>query len=556
MQFSILTCVLVLNYQSSEYRQLASAEETNRNCYSVDGEVKMLNVGASQYNGSNEAINENVKFPNLNGAVKSPQNKSQIQVKSEKASIPKNSIHTSGFASENPINSNAIQSTISSSGQMASACVTSQSMNKYMSAFDASLPVSIEDSYTRSYSQQMCDLQHPYANGTSSYELARSYENAVNGIAFDRYDFNSLIATQRPAMYPYLQTSIDDFSQQKYFQEQHQMATEAMLKSEHGMDGSQTPLYPRPVYHHYDQFAAAPPPGFSAINLTVKMASAFKSNPSPTGPVPMMSTPASTASHAYNSAHFPVQRMSDSSPSSPRIGTSPNANCSPPPTSNLPPNSSTSPSYPNQTHHSQSFSSKKSPQTEPVDFSAPLRPLAIGAGFPFNGTAVGQAVYSRESTPDSVASPYIDSYRTEACGKCVTIRKMQSFFLSSLTVRIHTHTGTSPHPNYNGMVTDYSSNNYIGYGSAIAAANTYQCTNSDTGTTNTNTNIGLNATTNGNGNVHNNASGGGNPYAMATIGYPSVSVPGVAASVSSYSTMAPPPPQHIPQHEKICTKDR
>lgn len=401
----------------------------------------MLNVSANQYNGPIQAISGSVKFPSPNGTVKSPLIKSQIQIKSEKASIPKSSIQGSGFVSESQISSNAIQSTISSSGQMASSCVTSQSMNKYMSAFDASLPASIDDSYTRSYSQQMCDLQHPYASGPTSYELARSYENAVNGIAFDRYDLNSLISTQRPAMYPYLQTSIDDFSgqQQKYFQEQHQMATEAMLKSEQGMDGSQTPLYPRPVYHHYDQFAAAPPPGFSAINLTVKMASAFKSSPSLAGPVPLMNTPTSNASHAYNSAHFPVQRMSDSSPSSPRIGTSPNANCSPPPTSNLTPNSSASPSYPNQSHQRQSFSSTKSPQTEPVDFSAPLRPLAIGAGFPFNGTAIGQAVYSRESTPDSAASPYIESYRTEACGKCLIFQNMKSSFLSSLIVRANRH---------------------------------------------------------------------------------------------------------------------
>lgn len=117
-------------------------------------------------------------------------------------------------------------------------------------------------------------------------------------------------------------------------------------------------------------------------------------------------------------------------------------------------------------------------------------------------------------------------------------------------------TGNSPHPNYNGMVaqSDYSSNNYIGYGSAIAAATAYQ--GNGTGPTS----IGLNAATNGNGILHNNAGsgsggGGGNPYAMATIGYPSVSVSGVVPSVSSYSTM-PPPPQHIPQHEKICTKDR
>lgn len=415
-----------MSYHPAEYR--LSTEEASKNCYSMagsgGGDSKMLHANSNQFNGSMQTISESVKYPNTSGAAKSPMIKSEIQIKSEKASIPKSSIHGNSFANESAIVSKSINSNpIQSSGQMATAstCVTSQSMNKYMSAFDTSLPSSIDDSYARSYPQQMCDLQHPYANGTSSYELARSYENAVSSIAFDRYDFNSLMTAQRPAMYPYLHSSIDDLSgqQQKYFQEQHQMATEAMLKSEHGIDGSQTPLYPRPVYHHYDQFAPAPPPGFSAINLTVKMASAFKSNPPIGGPVPMMNIATSSPSHAYNSgAHFPVQRMSDSNPSSPRIGTSPNANCSPPPTSNLPPNSNVSPSYPNQSHQSQSFSSTRSPQTEPVDFSAPLRPLPLGAGFPFNGTPIGQAVYSRESTPDSAASPYIDSYRNEACGKC------------------------------------------------------------------------------------------------------------------------------------------
>lgn len=96
---------------------------------------------------------------------------------------------------------------------------------------------------------------------------------------------------------------------------------------------------------------------------------------------------------------------------------------------------------------------------------------------------------------------------------------------------------------------DYSSNNYIGYGSAIAAATAYQCNGNSTDNGNNNS---LNATTNGNGIVH--ASSGGNPYAMAAIGYPNVSVSGGVTSVSSYTPM--PPPQHIPQHEKICTKDR
>lgn len=142
----------------------------------------------------------------------------------------------------------------------------------------------------------------------------------------------------------------------------------------------------------------------------------------------------------------------------------------------------------------------------------------------------------------------------QAVSDNVKIPKNENVFILYLSSYIYSQTGNSPHPNYNGMVgqSDYSSNNYIGYGSTIGAATAYQCANSNsvTGTSNTNTNIGLNATTNGNGIVHNNASSGGNPYAMATIGYPNVSASGVIA------TMPPPLPQHIPQHDKICTKDR
>lgn len=48
----------------------------------------------------------------------------------------------------------------------------------------------------------------------------------------------------------------------------------------------------------------------------------------------------------------------------------------------------------------------RSPQTEPVDFSAPPRPL----GFGMLGS-MGPAPYSRESTPDSGTSHYMEGYR-------------------------------------------------------------------------------------------------------------------------------------------------
>lgn len=63
----------------------------------------------------------------------------------------------------------------------------------------------------------------------------------------------------------------------------------------------------------------------------------------------------------------------------------------------------TSPQYsahPEGMGHPQSFGgTPRSPQTEPVDFSGPPRPVGFGL------------VYSRESTPDSGASHYMESYR-------------------------------------------------------------------------------------------------------------------------------------------------
>lgn len=49
----------------------------------------------------------------------------------------------------------------------------------------------------------------------------------------------------------------------------------------------------------------------------------------------------------------------------------------------------------------------RSPQMEPVDFSGPPRPL----GFGLVGHLGAPRPYSRESTPDSGGSHYIDGYR-------------------------------------------------------------------------------------------------------------------------------------------------
>lgn len=78
---------------------------------------------------------------------------------------------------------------------------------------------------------------------------------------------------------------------------------------------------------------------------------------------------------------------------------------------------------------------KRSPQTEPVDYSASPRPLGSyelmagdGDGLTAGGGQVvggggggGPSCFSRDSSPDSAASPYMDVYGREANGKSQTV---------------------------------------------------------------------------------------------------------------------------------------
>lgn len=86
-----------------------------------------------------------------------------------------------------------------------------------------------------------------------------------------------------------------------------------------------------------------------------------------------------------------------------------------------------SPAYPpNRTGR---FNEPRSPQTEPVDFSAPPRPL----GFGILGSMGGPTQYSRESTPDSGASHYMDSYRDHS-GKN-TLNFLHPYYIYIHTLR-------------------------------------------------------------------------------------------------------------------------
>lgn len=69
---------------------------------------------------------------------------------------------------------------------------------------------------------------------------------------------------------------------------------------------------------------------------------------------------------------------------------------------------------------------KRTPQTEPVDYSASPRPIGsydlmsgdvIGSGRV--GAGGGSSCFSRDSSPDSAASPYMDAYGQDASGTLI-----------------------------------------------------------------------------------------------------------------------------------------
>lgn len=227
--------------------------------------------------------------------------------------------------------------------------------NHHMSSIDEQY---LREQHQLRYSQQMGEMStiaRPTVSYPSeivssrvSYELAsRSYDPSGTSTApspsstvmttsgpFDRYDPNCL--PQRSNMYSYLQPNLDDINiqQQKYLQEQQQMAHAAMMKAEH--DENSGPIYPRPMYQ-YDPNTGCPlPPGFSAINLSVKINAAaqqaaavafHKSNGtvvSPGTPVIDLSTSSVTSSSPpnFSSSHYNGQRLTAGSPgpgSSPRL---------------------------------------------------------------------------------------------------------------------------------------------------------------------------------------------------------------------------------------------
>nr|XP_040224723.2 myelin transcription factor 1-like [Anopheles coluzzii] len=316
----------------------------------------------------------------------------------------------------------------------------------------------------------------------------RPYDPAPQ-TAFERYD--TAYAPQRTALYPaaaygYTQPTIID-DEQKYLgadsnshpaevqqpqthPHHHHLglggpATVPDARTHHSMmkvemdDSASGPIYPRPIYHYDPSTCGAMPPGFSAINLSVKESSPPLPPSYKTGP----------GSPSPNGRRAGDERGSKISSSSPEPQVSPSdgrRNSSPQASLDLSSNNSggTSPQFPNRqsanintnngntstsantsnTNSNAVYTSEVS-ESRPAEVNTneytntPERPLGMGFARP----QPPSASYSRESTPDSGGSYYADSYRDQS--------------------------GYSPHTSYGMVVQPDYSNGYPGY-----APNAYQ----------------------------------------------------------------------------------
>ncbi|KAB0794471.1 hypothetical protein PPYR_11310 [Photinus pyralis] len=415
-------------------------------------------------------------------------------------------------------------------------------------------PMSSEEMYRtdhpmRPYGDMAEPMAGPIARPTVTYpsEMGpRPYDTSITrpydpgtATAFERYDSTNqcgsipqTVMPQRPPQSMYGYTSLDEQHEQRYQQEaaavaQHQMAVAnataaGMMKTE--ADQQPTgPLYPRPMYQ-YDASSGPIPMGFSAINLSVKCVTTTQTQLKPGGPhtspggtvIDLSTSSVTTTSPqvAYSSPHYGGQRVG----ASPQAAASPHLSASPQvpspqgqtldlSVSRLSHSSGTSPQY--QNGHTDAvpvpagFIGPRDEQTEPVDFSTAnepvnfsgVRPVATFAG-PVLAPGSG---YSRESTPDSGGSHYMEAYRD-----------------ASDFGFVQGYGPVSPHPGY-GMTpvpADYPSNPYSTY------------------------------------------PGGGYSCAGAYPGPPTTGYPAPPGGYSPSPCYSMPPPQHsMSQHDKGPSKD-
>lgn len=355
---------------------------------------------------------------------------------------------------------------IGASHQSSSACYPSSILDP--SAIDPSM--NSDELCYRSYAASTNELSRSSASFANDmmanralvanyeYSTVRGYENAMNG-----YDMNlgNLYARSNLAYPSYLNTFNADVdpNQQKYLHDphhhhHHHYSSTAMLKNDSATTETPAPYYPKPMYHYDPAF---PLTGFSAMNLTnlsLRTAAAAAAvaaaagggggGGGSAGPILEFTSPNVTASnlHMANSPHYTtVQRLQSNSASTPPKSARTPPNSSPqaigseaqpqPDSHRLPMNNLKLQSY--QLHGENFASNSRTPSSEPVDLcnseigkstqhSGAFAAAAAAAAT--TATTDSQSIettqnrpFSRESTSDSNASPYVDAYKSDPMGK-------------------------------------------------------------------------------------------------------------------------------------------
>lgn len=290
----------------------------------------------SEYSSKTEKCVSNITDPNQSACNQLSQKPSRTDVYSDKnvnSQLKKESCVSLVNASQSP----SPCATLPLSVQQPQIAIDSEGPQQTRSAFESTngtIPshLNIEDQYLREqqlrYSQQICEINNiarpsvsypsELVSNRPSYELSssRSFNSSSAPIstAFERYD--PLCMPQRANMYPYMQHTLDDINIQHNFIHEQQMS-QSMMKVE--QEESAVPIYHRPIYH-YDQSGPLPP-GFSAINLSVKVGSIPSclkgSSSSPAVPIIDLST--SGATSCSPQVHNFAIRVSESQPKSPHL---------------------------------------------------------------------------------------------------------------------------------------------------------------------------------------------------------------------------------------------
>ncbi|KAK6626056.1 hypothetical protein RUM43_006360 [Polyplax serrata] len=269
-------------------------------------------------------------------------------------------------------------------------------------------------------------------------EINRNYDSTAGhrpydpGSGYDRYDSTqcNVGIGQNQRLYAGYPGQTEDRSYQDH---QMSMTSPGIMKTVPSSDAdtATAPIYPRPMYH-YDPTTGTVPPGFSsaAINLSVKAAQAA-------------AQAQAAAAHAVAHAQGQIKGGAPTSPGGSVMDLS---------TSNVTSSSPQAPGYYSQrmsngsphgcrSPHRATGESPEipSPQGQTLDLSVTRVPTNGARPLPHGFIPPPTACYSRESTPDSGGSHYMDSFR-ESNG----------------------YTPMSPHPGY-GMAGEYPGNSYTPY---------------------------------------------------------------------------------------------